>query len=77
MKSFLKTKKMRRLIKQVRIHYKNEARRDGIRHIHPRNFKLCSECEPLNCICEDNRRKNKLIELYRQAASKREKLKHR
>ncbi len=65
-KSFLKTKRMRRLIKQARMWYKNEARRDGIRHIRPRNLKLCSECDPLTCICRDNQRACKLIEIYRK-----------
>jgi len=62
MKPFLKTKRMRRLIKQARIHYKNEARRDGIRHI--RQTELCSTCDPLNCICKDNQRASKLIKIY-------------
>jgi len=62
MKDFLKTKKMRRLIKQARIYYKNEARKAGIRHM-PQT-KLCSECDPLNCICADNQRAHKLIEIY-------------
>lgn len=63
MNPFLKTKRMRRLIKQARMHYKREAKRDGIRHI--RQTKLCSECDPLNCICKDNERAYKILGIYR------------
>lgn len=52
---------MRKLIKAARISYKNEARKDGIRHI--RQTKMCSECDPLNCICKDNQRGSKMIDL--------------
>lgn len=64
MKPFLKTKRMRRLLKQYRMEEKKIAKRDGVWR--KPQTKLCSECDPLNCICADNSRASKRIELYRQ-----------
>jgi len=64
MKKFLKTKRMRKLIKSARIEYRNQAVKDGVRHI--RQTELCSTCDPLNCICRDNQRSSKLIDIYRK-----------
>lgn len=61
-KSFFKTKRMRTLIKQYRINEKKRMKDDGVWR-RPQN-KLCSECDPMNCICADNERKRELIDLY-------------
>jgi hypothetical protein len=39
-KNFLRTKRMRRLIKQARMWWKNETRREGIRHIRFKHKKI-------------------------------------
>lgn len=62
MKKFLKTKRMRKILKAARIEYRKNEVRDGVRHI--KQTELCSTCDPLNCICRDNQRSSKLINFY-------------
>ena len=66
-RAFLKTKRMRRLIKEYRIEEKKRAKRDGVWG--KPQTKLCSECDPFNCICADNQRKSERINLYRGLAT--------
>lgn len=61
-KPFIKTKSGRRMVKLYRILEKKRMKRDGVRHIIQN--KLCSECEPKNCICKANERAFELIRLY-------------
>lgn len=63
MKSYFKTKRMRKLIKSYRLIEKRRGKEDGSWGIV--QDKLCSECDPLNCICRDNQRKQERINLYR------------
>lgn len=63
------TKHMRKLIKRYRILEKNRAKRDGVWG-NPQD-KLCSECEPLNCICLANQRSRELINLYAKETKQR------
>jgi len=64
MKGFLKTKRMRRLIKQYRMNEVNRMKKDGVWHWRKLEPKLCSECDPLNYICLANDRGIELINLY-------------
>jgi hypothetical protein len=63
MKQFFKTKRMRKLIKSYRLIEKSRCKADGVWG--KVQDKLCSECDPLNCICKDNERSGELINLYR------------
>lgn len=62
MKTFLKTKPMRKLIKSYRLIEKSRMKKDKVWR--KPQTKLCSECEPLNCICKANERSSELIGLY-------------
>lgn len=54
---------MRKLIKSYRLNEKRRCKADGVwRKVQD---KLCSECDPLNCICRANQRAHEIIELYR------------
>ena len=62
MRTYLKTKPMRKLIKSYRLIEKRRMKMDGV--YRKQQNKLCSECDPLNCICRANERSIELIRLF-------------
>lgn len=63
-KKYIKTKRMRRLLKQSRILEVKRLKLSGLWNSRNIELKLCSECDFLNCTCIRNQCASGVIKLY-------------